>query len=89
LRWRADKLSVDSHFIHCVTFDDVVARLAWRIDTYGAAKPFEQERSRQSPAVSLQQQITEAARAEEEAFISQMEARKRADQTDQDAGSGR
>jgi len=34
LRWRGDKVRVDSNYVHCLTFDGLHERLSWRISHY-------------------------------------------------------
>jgi hypothetical protein len=34
LRWRSEKVVVDSHTIHCLAFDDLFDHLSWRIRHY-------------------------------------------------------
>ncbi len=42
LRWRAEKVRIDSHTVECVTLDDLCAQMEWRIGHFperaGAAK---------------------------------------------------
>jgi len=37
LRWRTDKVRVDSNYVHCLTFDALYRKLAWRISHYPEA----------------------------------------------------
>jgi hypothetical protein len=41
LKWRADKVRVDSNYVHCLTFDALCEHLSWRISHYPEAQKFE------------------------------------------------
>src|SRR5262249_54897581 len=41
LRWRAEKVRVDSHYIDCPTFDDLYQHLRLRMSYYPQASKFE------------------------------------------------
>lgn len=41
LRWRSERILVNSNHIHCITFDDLHRQLTWRIEHYRAAADLE------------------------------------------------
>jgi hypothetical protein len=41
LKWRTEKVRVDSHTIECLTFDDLYHHLAWRISFFPQASKYE------------------------------------------------
>lgn len=40
LRWRSGRVLVNSHYIHCLTFDELYRDLSWRISHYPEASRF-------------------------------------------------
>ena len=44
LRWRSDKVRVDSNYVHCLTFDGLYRHLSGRISDYSAARMLESDR---------------------------------------------
>lgn len=41
LRWRGERVLVDSHQINCVTYDELHQQLSWRLERYTTAAPGE------------------------------------------------
>lgn len=37
MNWRSERVVVNSHYVHCLTFDDLYEHLAWRLSHYIAA----------------------------------------------------
>jgi hypothetical protein len=44
LKWRADKVRIDSHSVECLTFDDLYNDLKTRLDVFPVASEFEKKR---------------------------------------------
>ena len=42
LKWRTEKVRVDSHTIECLTLDDLYQHLEWRISFYPQASKLEE-----------------------------------------------
>lgn len=38
LNWRSERVLVNSHYVHCLTFDDLYEHLAWRLSHYTAVE---------------------------------------------------